>query len=360
MATFTSLIEVVEFAATDASLQQIYAVIGALCLLLVSLSVFLRRKGPGTWLPSKEAAPAKRACEIWFLGYGVFWIACFAVIIALRLYDDWGREAYAIVLGGLMSPLILQPLLLPWLTCDQGKALMERYSFKANLWMLIFGFIGNYWYTHYFYNVLKATYTMQSWDLNGVPIPMFFATHFYFCFYHTLSNMALRKTATRYEADRVRWWFTVVLICVMSYITAFMEALTISGYSCYKFADRHMAWVYGSAFYGIYFLVSYPMYLRLDEPSADTPAPSCPFSLQTPTADARSKSRRASSPRREGEGGGGGGGKATASQSQESSSAAIRASSYKHFSAFDTIVESLASGMAVLLMLGTNNSVQYY
>ena len=31
------------------------------------------------------------------------------------------------------------------------------------------------------------------------------------------------------------------------------------------------------------------------------------------------------------------------------------ASSYKHFSAFDAVVESLASGMAVLLMLGTNN-----
>ena len=117
-----------------------------------------------------------------------------------------------------------------------------------------------------------------------------------------------------------------------------------------------MAWVYGSAFYGIYFLVSYPMYLRLDEPSADTPATSSPSTLQPPTADAKSKSRRASSPRREGEGGGGGGGgKATASQSQESSSVATVASSYKHFSAFDAVVESLASGMAVLLMLGTNN-----
>lgn len=29
--------------------------------------------------------------------------------------------------------------------------------------------------------------------MNGVPIAMFFATHFYFCFYHTLSNMALHK-----------------------------------------------------------------------------------------------------------------------------------------------------------------------
>ena len=130
---------------------------------------------------------------------------------------------------------------------------------------------------------------------------MYFATHFYFCFYHTLSNMALRKVflcffcftthfyfcfyhthsiwrsarqfffpplflphalaflfllhswtfvyptlsvpnllliqflinllqvATRYCADRVRWFFSAVLIATLSYITAFMEALTISG-----------------------------------------------------------------------------------------------------------------------------------
>jgi len=35
--------------------------------------------------------------------------------------------------------------LLPSLTCDEDKPLLQRYSFKANLWMLVFGFIGNYW-----------------------------------------------------------------------------------------------------------------------------------------------------------------------------------------------------------------------
>lgn len=304
----TILREVWTFVKTDASLHQIFQVIGALCVLLVSLSVFLSRKGPGTWLPRKETAPAKRACEIWFLVYGVFWIACFGVIIAARLYDKWGNIGYAAVLGGLMSPLILQPFVLPGLTCDAAKPLLERYSFKANLWMFIFGFIGNYWYTHYFYNVLKASYTMQSWDLNGVPIPMFFATHFYFCFYHTLSNMALRKVATTYHADWARFLFTVALVCVLSYITAFMEALTISGYSCYDFADRHMAWVYGSAFYGIYFVVSFPMFLRLDEPSED-PLPLKPANPSHPRP------------------------------------------SPKIFSAFDSAIESLASGMGVLLLL---------
>ena len=90
-AVLAALREAAEFAASDASLRQIYAVIGALCLLLASLSLRLSPdKGAGSWLPSKEAAQAKRACEIWFLGYGVFWIVCFAVIIAARLYDNWG------------------------------------------------------------------------------------------------------------------------------------------------------------------------------------------------------------------------------------------------------------------------------
>ena len=84
-------------------------------------------------------------------------------------------------------------------------------------------------YTHYFYNVLKASYTMKSWDVNGVPIPMFFATHFYFTFYHTLSNMAIRKAVSTYENSFGRTIYLMLLIFTMSYVTAFMEALTISG-----------------------------------------------------------------------------------------------------------------------------------
>ena len=41
--------------------------------------------------------------------------------------------------------------------------------------------------------LLGARYTFPSWRLNDVPIPMFLATHAYFCFYHTLTNMALRR-----------------------------------------------------------------------------------------------------------------------------------------------------------------------
>ena len=43
---------------------------------------------------------------------------------------------------------------------------------------------------------------------------------------------------------------------------AFMETLTISAYPDYSFSDRNMVYTLGSAFYGIYFIVSFPMFYR--------------------------------------------------------------------------------------------------
>jgi hypothetical protein len=39
-------------------------------------------------------------------------------------------------------------------------------------------------------------------------------------------------------------------------------------FSLHMRSDRHMAYTIGSAFYGIYFIVSFPMFLRLDEPKS--------------------------------------------------------------------------------------------
>ena len=44
-----------------------------------------------------------------------------------------------------------------------------------------------------------------------------------------------------------------------------METLTISSFPYYSFEDRAKAYTLGSAFYGIYFLVSFPAFIRLDE-----------------------------------------------------------------------------------------------
>ena len=67
--------------------------------------------------------------------------------------------------------------------------------FKANAWVAVLSFVGNYVWTHYFYRLLRATYTFSAHRVNFVPIAMFLCTHAYFCTYHSLTTLALR-----------RWW----------------------------------------------------------------------------------------------------------------------------------------------------------
>ena len=97
-------------------------------------------------------------------------------------------------------------------------------------------------------------------------------THAYFMFYHVLSNFALRLVRTRYERTAARAVFECALIDAMSYLTAVMEAVTIAAFPYYSFEDRHSALVVGSAFYGIYFLASFPMFYAIDEPDHDAAA----------------------------------------------------------------------------------------
>ena len=70
-----------------------------------------------------------------------------------------------------------------------------------------------------------------------VPIPLYFMTHAYFCFYHALSNVAIRVTrhATARFGPVVQHLSTAVTVFLLSYATAFMETLTIAHFPYYKF-----------------------------------------------------------------------------------------------------------------------------
>ena len=70
---------------------------------------------------------------------------------------------------------------------------------------------------------------------------------------------------TRYLPGPCRDLLFVGLILAMSYAVAFMETLTIAHFPYYDFEDRDMAYTVGSAFYGLYFVVSFPVYFALDE-----------------------------------------------------------------------------------------------
>ena len=106
---------------------------------------------------------------------------------------------------------------------------------------------------------------MPAHRLNNVPIAMFFATHFYFSTYHCFSNCILRKVTTGFQPGILRRLLFVSVVLCFSYFTAFMETLSISAYPYYSFENRDMAYTVGSAFYGIYFIVSFPAFFHFDQ-----------------------------------------------------------------------------------------------
>lgn len=242
------------------SMIRIFAVILAA---LFSLAQLLEVKGPGNWLPTRNNL-AKREFEIFALGYSVVWICIFGAVVAGEFWRSFTAWHYLSLCVALALPFLLQPIFFPF-SAEKCLPISCRYSFKANVWLAIFSFIGNYWYTHYFYSVLEAQYNMPAHRLNDVPVALYFATHFYFVFYHTISNLVLRKIETRYLPSPMRTLFFMACILAFSYFIAFMETLTISNYEDYSFSDRDMAYKIGSFFYGLYFIVSYPVFFRLDE-----------------------------------------------------------------------------------------------
>mmetsp|Transcript_26971 Transcript_26971/g.46495 ORF Transcript_26971/g.46495 Transcript_26971/m.46495 type:complete len:279 (+) Transcript_26971:62-898(+) len=221
------------------------------------------------WLSTR---PSKRWGELFFLYYSPIWISLVAVIVGTRMFEKFTEKEYMIT-GLLMAvPCIAWPVLFPGQP-DKMLPLKDRYVIKANLWIIIMSFIGNYFWTHYFYNLLGATYTFPAWRINDVPFMLILATHAYFCTYHVFTNLALRrwytsrtyKTSSRFVQLLVTW----TLVAAMSYFTAWAETVTIEQFPYYTFKDRSRMYTVGSIVYGIYFIVSFPMFYRLDEEVGD-------------------------------------------------------------------------------------------
>lgn len=67
---------------------------------------------------------------------------------------------------------------------------------------------------------------------------------------------------SRNSNDFVQFLINCLVIGGFSYFTAFMEAATLDGFPYYQHTDRWLMYKYGSAFYALYFIVSFPMFLR--------------------------------------------------------------------------------------------------
>ena len=67
-----------------------------------------------------------------------------------------------------------------------------------------------------------------KWRINDVPITCYLATHAYFIFYHSLTNLILRRLRRALAAlpSAASVAITCLVILVLAYVTAFMETFT--------------------------------------------------------------------------------------------------------------------------------------
>ncbi|TKY73627.1 Cycloeucalenol cycloisomerase [Spatholobus suberectus] len=240
--------------------------------------------------------PSKRWGELFFLLYTPFWLTlCLGIVIPFNLYENFTELEYLLI--GLVSavPAFVIPMLLVG-KADRSISWKDRYWVKASLWIIIFSYVGNYFWTHYFFTVLGASYTFPSWKMNNVsqkpmnyltettysllnfsiwwwqvPHTTFLLTHVCFLFYHVSLNMTLRRLR-HFIADlpeKIQWAAEAAWILALAYFIAYLETLAISNFPYYQFVDRDSMYKVGSLFYAIYFIVSFPMFLRIDEKPGD-------------------------------------------------------------------------------------------
>ena len=85
----------------------------------------------------------------------------------VKLLQGLNEAGYMAVGLAAALPCAVLPALLHG-SNEKGKSWDQQYWVKANVWIAIFSFIGNYFWTHYFYDLLGAQYTFPSWQLNKV------------------------------------------------------------------------------------------------------------------------------------------------------------------------------------------------
>lgn len=201
--------------------------------------------------------------------YSIIWVTVLAFIVIWSVYEYFTPNDYVLLGLNIAIPCFAGPLLFPS-ESERKIPIFERYIIKANIFIFIIGYIGNHFYTHYFYEVLGMRYTGplgpgKGLEINKVPISMFLCTHPYFMTYHVLATPILRVVKSRLQHWQWKNSLFAVAVLSMAFTTAFVETWTISGFPYYTYPNLYDMLTKGSAFYGIFFVVTYPWFFRLDE-----------------------------------------------------------------------------------------------
>jgi cycloeucalenol cycloisomerase len=180
-------------------------------------------------------------------------------------------------------------VLLPaWLRRDSQIAWHDSYWFKFDLYLFVFVFFVTYFHTEYFFEVLGLRYRFPevslyfdsalvgpdeataAADFKKVPPGMYFNAVAFFVVYHTLAVVCMRRIRSTtlgwsIPAQRVAW-AAIVLATALFFAwaeTRLYITEASAGNVWYVDLARMLEW--GSVFYAMYFVVSFPNVYRLDE-----------------------------------------------------------------------------------------------
>jgi len=223
-----------------------------------------------------SANPSKAWTEKFFLIYSPIWMLQMGVVMVTGLSHRIGDVGFLLIGTSVAAPLIVIPALFSS-DARAGVPWTGAYWFKANLYIGIFNFVGNYFLSEYFFDVLGMIYKYPTITLNfdsallgsgeqKVPVLMFLLTQAYFMTYHTSAVVVLRRLRTSgLPLGRIGWWVAVFAI---GYAWAWAETRAmanplIAEQFSYKDLGRMLA--YGSIFYACYFIPSFPIFFSLDE-----------------------------------------------------------------------------------------------
>jgi len=208
---------------------------------------------------------SKRIGEQWFLTWSVIWISVFGVVVVTKVYEGWGDIGYMGIGLFVSAPCVLVPIFFP-----RGRDVYlpwhERYATKFSVWVAVLGFVGNYFWTHYFFNLLGAKYTLPvTIKLNEIPVCLYLVTQAYFTTYFVFSNILSRVVDQVVQDKSLKHIIMAVQVLALSWFYAVAETVTIESYPYYSFEDRDQMYKIGVTFYALYFIPSFSIFYRVDE-----------------------------------------------------------------------------------------------
>ena len=220
--------------------------------------------------------PSKAWGEKFFLIYSPIWMTMMGLVMGLGVtarVGEWGFLAIGVAVA---LPLLAVPALVRDET-PFGRPWYRTYWFKANLYIGIFSFAANYFGSEYFFDILGMVYAYPMIELNfdatlvgsgeqRVPVMMYLLTQAYFITYHTTAVIVLRRIRTsRLPIGPTLW---PMLLVAVAYFWAWMETKSMANpwiENQFYYRDMERMLRYGSLFYSLYFVASFPIFYRLDE-----------------------------------------------------------------------------------------------